>query len=49
MPQFSYMPHQFLGKNEKEPKFDPVLGPSLPKYKDKLKKFLYDQTSFVIG
>ena len=23
MPQFSYMPDQFLGKNEKEPKFDP--------------------------
>ena len=23
MPQFSYMRDQFLGKNEKEPKFDP--------------------------
>ena len=23
MPQFSYMPDQFLGKNEKGPKFDP--------------------------
>ena len=23
MPQFSYMPDQFLGKKEKEPKFDP--------------------------
>ena len=23
MPQFSYMPDQFLGKNEKEPKFFP--------------------------
>ena len=22
MPQFSYMPEQFLGKNEKEPKLD---------------------------
>ena len=23
IPQFSYMPDQFLGKHEKEPKFDP--------------------------
>ena len=23
MPQFSYMPDHFLGKNEKQPKFDP--------------------------
>ena len=26
IPQFSYMPDQFLGKHEKEPKFDPFLG-----------------------
>ena len=26
MPQFSYMPDQFLGKKRKEPKFDPFLG-----------------------
>ena len=48
IPQFSYRPDQFLGKNEKEPKFDPFQGPSLPKYKDVFKKFLYGQTSLVI-
>ena len=26
MPQLSYMPDKFLGKNERGPKFDPVLG-----------------------
>ena len=31
MPQFSYMPDQFLGKNEKEPKFDSFLGSFSPK------------------
>ena len=45
MPQFSYMTDQFLGENEK---FDPFKGPSLPKYKDVFKKFLYGQTSLVI-
>ena len=36
MPQFSYMPDLFLGKNE-EPKFYNFLG-SFPKYNDVLKK-----------
>ena len=31
MPQFSYMPDQFLGKNEKAPEFDPFLGSFPPK------------------
>ena len=31
IPQFSYMPDQFIGKNEKEPKFDPFLGSFPPK------------------
>ena len=31
MPQFSNMPDQFLGKNEKGPKFDPFLGSFPPK------------------
>ena len=31
MPQFSYMPDQFLAKNEKNPKFDPFLGSFPPK------------------
>ena len=44
IPQFSYMPDQFIGKNEKEPKFDPFFQ----KYKDVIKKFLYGQTSLVI-
>ena len=31
MPQFSYMPDQILGKNEKGPKFDLSLGSFPPK------------------
>ena len=31
VPQFLYMPDQLLGKNEKEPKFDSVLGSFPPK------------------
>ena len=31
MPQFSYMPDQILGKNEKEPKVDLSLGSFPPK------------------
>ena len=38
MSRFSYMPDQFLGKNEKEPKFDPFLGSFPPKYKAVFKK-----------
>ena len=44
MPQFSYMLDQFLGKTKKGPKFYPFKGPSLPKYKDVFKRFLYGQT-----
>ena len=31
IPQFAYMPDQFLGKHEKEPKLDPFLGSFPPK------------------
>ena len=48
VPQFSHMPDQFLGKNEKEPKFDPFLGSFPPKIYEHIKKNLFGQTSLVI-
>ena len=48
IPQFSYMPDQFLGKMKKSQNLTLFKGPSLPKYKDVFKKFLYGQTSLVI-
>ena len=38
---------QFLGKMKKNQNLTPFKGPSLPKYKDVFKKFLYGQTSLV--
>ena len=54
MPQLSYMPDQILGeKNGKTQSSGKNLTflwrPRLPKYKEVSKKFLYDQTSYVIG
>ena len=48
MPLFSYMPDQFLGKMKKSQNLTLFKGPSLPKYKDVFKKFLYGPTSLVI-
>ena len=48
MPQFSYMPDQFLGKMKKSQNLTLFKGPSLSKYKDVSKKFLYDKTFLVI-
>ena len=38
MPQFSYMPDQTLGKNEKGPKFDLSLGSFPPKIQGCIQK-----------
>ena len=48
IPQFSYKPDQFLGKIKKSQNLTLFKGPSLPKYKDVFKKFLYGQTYLVI-
>ena len=48
MPQFSYMPDQFLEKRKKGQNLTLFQGPSLPKYKDVFKTFLYGQMSLVI-
>ena len=48
IPQFPYMPDQFLGNIKKSQNLTLFKGPSLPKYKGVFKKFLYGQTSLVI-
>ena len=52
VPQFSYLPDQILGKNEKNsifrPKFDLPKGPPVPTYNYIFETFTHELTSYLL-